>query len=133
MYKLSLYYTQSDIVDYNVFNTIDAKIKQVRDAIYDLGYTNIPSYTLSNFTKESYLLLDYVNKMETGIKNIGKYYFRPKGWKRAKNWKPKMSFDYQDIDRWIDNLNLVVDAINNESASLYPRNDLYPSETLLPH
>lgn len=133
MYKLNLYYTQSDVIDYQIFFTIEAKINGVRNAIYNLGFTNIPSYTPTEWTKESYLLVDSLNNIENGIKNIGKYYFRPKGWIKGKNWVAKMSFSYKDVNRWIDNLNLVIDRINNESNELYPRDDLYPSDTLLPH
>lgn len=133
MNKINLYYSQSDVIDFWSFVTMEMDIKSVRNAIYDLGYTNIPAYTPTNFTKESYLLASDLNKIENGIKNIGKYYFRPKGWKKTKTWIPKMSFSYEDINRWIDNLNLVIDRINNESSELLPRDDLYPSETLLPH
>ena len=44
-----------------------------------------------------------------------------------------MGFSYRDLNRWINNLNLVIDRINTESNTLFPSDTLYPSETLLPH
>lgn len=91
------------------------------------------SYTKKTWVATDYLLYTYLNNIEDGLKNIGKVYFRPKGWQETKTWAGGMSFSYRDVNRWINNLNLIIDRLNTESNTLFPSDTLYPSETLLPH
>lgn len=130
---IEIYFRENSVATYEDFNEIEVTIGLLRNRIYNLGYTDIPEY-LSNIRDwNSYLFYDELNVIEEGIKNLGKYYYRPKGFTRLKKWKPNMPFSYKDINRWIDNLNLITKALNNDSNELYPRDDLYPSDTLLPH
>jgi len=93
----------------------------------------IKFYQKKNWLSTDYLLYDYLNNIEEGIKNIGNAYYKPYGWQNTKTWKAKQSFSYKDVNRWINDLNLVIDRLNNESNSLFPSDTLYPSENLLPH
>jgi hypothetical protein len=130
---ISLTFRENSYATYEDFNTIEIAIGILRDRIYNLGYTEIPQYLANIRDWNSYLFYNELNDIETGIKNLGKYYYRPKGFKKAKIWKPNMPFSYEDINRWINNLNIIEQALNNDSNELYPRDDLYPSDTLLPH
>ena len=130
---INLVFNEKSSATYEDFETIDYKIIILRNRIYNLGYTEIPTYNTHMLSENSYLFYTLVNDIEEGIKNLGKYYYRPKGFIKRKTWTPNMPFDYKDINRWINNLNLIESALDNESSSLYPRDDLYPSETLLPH
>ena len=78
------------------------------------------------------MLYDYLNNIERGIKNIGDGYFRPYGWQERKNWKKAMSFSYNDVNRWIYDLNLIIDNLNNESNALFPSETLFPRDNLYP-
>lgn len=93
----------------------------------------IPLYNKETWQKGMVLYNARLNNIETGIKNIGKYYFRPYGWQNDKFWTENMSFSYRDMNRWVNNINLIIDRLNNESGTLFPSDTLYPSETLLPH
>lgn len=130
---ISLTFMENDYATYEDFNTIETAIVILRNRIYNLGYTEIPQYLANIRDWNSYLFYDELNDIEEGIKNLGKYYYRPKGFVKRKTWKPNMPFSYKDINRWINNLNIIESALDNESSSLYPRDDLYPSDTLLPH
>lgn len=131
--KLDMEFTEDDILDASILNTIESKIYEVRNKIYSIGFTGIPSYSNKTWAYTDYLIYSYLNNIEDGIKNIGKYYYRPYGWQDTKTWKAKESFSYKDVNRWINDLNLVIDRLNTESSSLFPSDTLYPSETLLPH
>lgn len=93
----------------------------------------IPVYKKKTWIKKDFLLYSYLNNIEEGIENLGKYYFRPYGWQKAKEWSKGMGFSYKDVNRWINDLNLIEERLNNESSSLFPSDTLYPNDTLLPH
>ena len=133
MLKINKTFTEEDIANSSDFDLIEMKIYDVRNAIYDLGFTDIPTYTMKSWNNDDYLLYTYLNNIEEGIKNIGKYYFRPYGWQKTKTWAKGMGFSYRDFNRWINNINLVIDRLDNESNTLLPSDTLYPSDNLLPH
>lgn len=93
----------------------------------------IPIYRKRTWQQNDFLIYTYLNHIEEGIKNLGKYYFRPYGWQNRKTWTKGMSFSYRDVNRWITNLNLIEGRLNNESSLLLPSDTLYPSDDLLPH
>lgn len=125
-------YNEDSIMEYTDFNTIEQKIVDLRASIISYGY-NVSTYTPKTWNKKDFLLYTYLNNIEEGIKALGKGYYRPKGWQNTKTWAGGMSFDYRDVNRWINDLNLIEEALNNESSTLFPSDTLYPSETLLPH
>ena len=129
--KLDLEFYETDIATSTIFNTIENKIYEVTGEVSNYN-ANIPLYTKKTWTSTDYLIYTYLNNIETGIKNIGKYYYKPYGWQNTKTWSAKQSFSYKDLNRWINDLNLVIERLNTESSSLFPSDTLYPSETLLP-
>ena len=94
---------------------------------------SIPVYIQKEWKKSDFLLNSYLNHIETGIDNLGKYYYKPYGWQERKNWRGGMSFSYKDVNRWLDNIRIIKERLDNESGLLYPSDDLYPSDNLLPH
>lgn len=130
--KLNMEFYETDVLASGTINMIENKIYEVTNKIHDYN-ASIPSYTTKVWLKSDYLLYTYLNKIETGIENIGKYYYRPYGWQKTKTWTAKQSFSYKDVNRWVTNLDLIIDRLNTESSSLFPSDTLYPSETLLPH
>lgn len=130
--KLDLEFYETDILTYDTLNTIENKIYEVVNEVSNYN-ANIPSYTKKTWVSTDYLLYTYIDNIETGIKNIGKYYFRPYGWQKTKTWSAKQSFSYKDLNRWVNNLNIVIERLNTESSSLFPSDTLYPSKTLLPY
>ena len=124
-------FNENDIMTSSDFNVIEGRIYQLNQRIRELGYTITP-YELITISDRGNLLDSYLNNIEQGIFNLGKYYYKPLGWQKTKEWQPLMSFSYKDVNRWIKNLNLIQEALNNESSMLLPSDTLYPSDTLLP-
>ena len=125
-------YTEDSIMTYEDFNTIEQRIVTLRNRIIALGYS-VGEYTPRTWVKKDFLMYSYVNNIENGIYKLGNGYFRPYGWQNRKTWVGNLSFSYRDVNRWINNLNLIEERLNNESNTLFPSDTLYPSETLLPH
>ena len=133
MEKLNMQFTEDSIATNTDFNVIEMKLYDVRNAIYNLGFTSIPSYTAKSWSNNDFLLYTYLNNIEQGIYNCGKYYFKPYGWQDTKIWTAGMGFSYRDMNRWVSDINLIIERINTESNTLFHSNTLYPSETLFPH
>ena len=133
-YTLKDTYYESDIFTYEDANSIEDYIYQTYMLLNKQMGTSY-SYTKQLWYKNSALLVPKLNHIEDGIKKLGQYYYRPEGWQATKLWnttKPE-KFDYTDVNRWINDLNLITERLYNESNSLFPSDTLYPSETLLPH
>ena len=125
-------FTEDSIMTYEDFNNIEQRIATLRNRIIALGYS-VGEYTPRTWVKKDFLLYSYVNNIENGIAKLGKGYFRPYGWQKGHPWVGGLSFSYRDVNRWVNNLNLIEERLNNESNTLFPSDTLYPSETLLPH
>ena len=125
-------FTQDDIMTYEDFNAIEQKIVTLRSSLVNLGYS-IDSYTAKTWARNDFLIYTYLNNIEEGIKALGKGYFRPYGWQKTKTWTAGKGFSYRDVNRWINNLDLIEERISQESNTLLPSDTLYPSDNLLPH
>ena len=125
-------FNEDSIMTYEDFNSIESKINELNSRITTLGYT-VDTYTPKTWVKKDFLIYTYLNNIENGIENLGKGYFRPYGWQGKKTWTKGMSFSYKDVNRWIIDLNLIEERLNNESSQLLPSDTLYPSDDLLPH
>lgn len=125
-------FNEDSIMTYEDFNSIESKINELNSRLTTLGYT-VDTYTPKTWVKKDFLIYTYLNNIENGIENLGKGYFRPYGWRKKKTWNKGMSFSYMDVNKWITNLNLIEERLNNESSQLLPSDTLYPSDDLLPH
>ena len=125
-------FNEDSIMTYEDFNNIEQKIFTLNNSLTNIGY-NIESYTPKTWSDNDFLIYTYINNIEDGIKNLGDSYFKPYGWQGKKTWTKGMSFSYRDVNRWISNLNLIEERLNNESSTLLPSDTLYPIDNLLPH
>jgi len=133
-YTLKQTYFESDIVNYVDFNGVEDYIYETYELMNLQTGTSL-SYTRQNWLRTSMLLATWLNNIENAIQNLANNYFKPMGWSEKKTWsttKPE-TFSYGDINRWITNLNLLTERLYQESNLLLPSDDLYPSDTLLPH
>ena len=125
-------FNEDSIMTYEDFNSIESKINELNSRITTLGYT-VDTYAPKTWVKKDFLIYTYLNNIENGIENLGKGYFRPYGWQNKKTWTKGMSFSYRDVNKWITNLNLIEERLNNESSQLLPSDTLYPNDSLYPH
>lgn len=124
-------FNEDSIMTYDDFNYIEQKIVTLRTTLISIGYS-IEIYTAKNWTENDFLIYTYLINIEDGINNLAEGYFRPYGWQNKKIWTKGMSFSYRDVNRWITNLNLIEERLNNESSQLLPSDTVYPSDDLLP-
>lgn len=89
-------------------NEIEQKIFEYTEEVKPM--VGIPTYTPKTWTLNELPYIQEIDRIETGIYNLGYYYNRPKGWLPTKVWIPPenlypiKSFDYRDYNRWVNNL-----------------------------
>ena len=123
-------FNEDSIMTYNDFNTIEQKIVTLRTQIVNLGIT-VESYTAKNWLSKDFLLYTYLNNIENGIQALAEGYYKPYGWRNKKTWDKGMSFSYMDVNRWIDNLNLIEIEINKHTKILKFNDNVYFSDNTI--
>lgn len=123
-------YNEDSIMTYSDFNTIEQKIVSLRTRIVNLGF-NVDTYTAKTWVKKDFLLYTYLNNIENGIENLSKGYYKPYGWQNTKTWTKGMSFSYKDVNRWLNNLDLIEAELNNHTESLKFNNNVYFDDTTI--
>lgn len=101
--------------------------------IYD-DETIIPNYEKKTWVLNEIPYMQDIDRIEQGIKNLGDYFTKPKGWITTKDWLKtntiddrsdygvgSKGFSYIDINRWINNLNLI-EQEDMENATVWNTN-----------
>lgn len=123
-------YNEDSIMNYADFNYIENKIVSLRNRIINLGYS-VEIYNSKIWVKKDFLLYTYLNNIENGIENLGLGYYKPNGWQNKKIWTKGMGFSYKDVNRWLNNLNLIEEELNNHTENLKFNNNVYFNDTTI--
>lgn len=79
----------------------------------------IPDYEKHVWNDNEVLSMQKIDNIETAIKNIGYYYYKPTGWLGGREWLKTckindynsgtniQNISYQDLNRWVNNLSLI--------------------------
>ena len=81
----------------------------------------IPDYIKHTYFDNEVITMQRLDNIERGIANIGYYFYKPIGWQNAREWLGTsdtnngvikngtniQNISYQDVNRWINNLNLI--------------------------
>lgn len=123
-------YNEDSIMNYADFNYIENKIVSLRNRIINLGYS-VEIYNSKIWVKKDFLLYTYLNNIENGIENLSKGYYKPYGWQNKKIWTKGMSFSYKDVNRWLNNLDLIEAELNNHTENLKFNDNVYFNDTTI--
>jgi hypothetical protein len=114
-------YNSEDYINYQNFNEIEGRIETLTNYINNNNIATIPSFNKKTWVLNEIPYVEEINRIETGIDNLGKCFFKPDGWIKTRQWnlfyndsEGKNVFDYKDINRWISNLNLIDENKNKE-------------------
>lgn len=123
-------FNEDSIMYYTDFNNIENKISELNSRLTTLGYT-VDTYTPKTWVKKDFLIYTYLNNIENGIQALAEGYYKPYGWRGKKTWDKGMSFSYMDVNRWIDNLNLIENEINKHTKILKFNDNVYFSDNTI--
>ena len=104
---------------YEFFNEVENKIDYLNNLVLGFG-TDIPNFSKRYWYETDIPYIQEIDRIEKGIDNLGKYYYYPSSFIASKVWietgtelKP---FGEEDINRWINNLNLLEQVIDGNST-----------------
>lgn len=123
-------FNEDSIMTYENFNSVESKISELNSTLTTLGYT-VDTYTPKTWVKKDFLIYTYLNNIENGIQALAEGYYKPYGWREKKTWDKGMSFSYMDVNRWIDNLNLIENEINKHTKILKFNDNVYFSDNTI--
>jgi len=105
-------YQSYEYINFENFNDIESKLAKLNQKIKEVN-ENLPMYNKNVWKQNDFVYIEKVDSIEKEIEKLGNFYFKPDGWINAKTWVedynniPLKSFSYIDINRWINNLQLL--------------------------
>ena len=104
-----------DYLNYTDLNVIENKIDEIITWLStDYGITI--SFIPHTWVVNELPYVQEIDRIETAIEDIGLGFYKPYGWLNTTKWitsdnlYPIRSFDYEDYNRWVNNLELIDNA-----------------------
>lgn len=111
---ISKTFNREQYLNYEDLNEIENNIYEVTEKFKQI--TSIPTFNKKIWVLNEFPWIEEIDRIEQGIENLGKYFYKPYGWIETRTWineARKAIFDYNDINRWINNINLIYEHKND--------------------
>lgn len=116
---ISKTFNREQYLNYEDLNEIENIIYEVTEEFKEI--TSIPTFNKKTWSLNEFPWIEEIDRIEQGIENLGEYFYKPYGWIETRTWineSRKSIFDYNDINRWINNVNLIYEH-KNERFSIW--------------
>ena len=116
---ISKTFNREQYLNYEDLNEIENIIYEVTEEFKEI--TSIPTFNKKTWVLNEFPYIEEIDRIERGIENLGEYFYKPYGWIETRKWinsERKAIFDYNDINRWINNVNLIYEH-KNERFSIW--------------
>lgn len=122
-------FNETDFLEYTDLNEIEEKISllnlEMKNFVPQLEIYEEHEWKLNDFP-----YIQLIDHIEKAISQMSFFLFRPNGYIKDKVWledefdHPVKAFDYQDINRWLNNLDLLSKNTNYEGNLWDIRSDV---------
>lgn len=121
-------YTENNYLTEQILNNVEDKVVDLYDYYSSL---TTEEYTPKEWLEDEYVFVDDIKHIEDSIDKIGAYFGYPSGYIQKRNWNlnGENNISYRDINRWLNNIELLR---SGEYNPLLPSEILLPSEELKP-
>lgn len=117
-------YFLSDYLSYENMNELISKVRQLLNIFQDkvdLSDTSKYDITMVEYELNDFPYVEDIDKIERNIMNLGYDFIQPPGYIQNKVWKDRQenvykSFSYIDINRMINDMNLLYEYKNDTST-----------------
>ena len=106
----------TDYLNFEDLNYIEEMIDELTTKVKSI-VPEIPEYTKKTWTLYDFPYIQEIDRIETGVANLGEYYAKDTGWQEKKMWlvtgneiKP---FYYSDYNRWLTDLQIISNLPEN--------------------
>ena len=114
-------YQNTDYLNYNDLNNIENRILTLTNSLKEYN-PSTPTFSPKTWVVNEFPYIQEIDRIERGIDNLQKYWYKPNGWIDCKIWLTGLeteqvikSFSYLDINRWINNMNLIEQVIGDNT------------------
>lgn len=115
-------YNETMYLNYTDLNTIENRILTLTNRLKEYN-PSTPTFSSKTWVVNEFPYIQEIQRIETGVDNLKEYWYQPDGWIESKVWldgtetsQVIKSFSYEDINRWIVNLDLMEEAIGDNTT-----------------
>ena len=115
-------YNETMYLNYNDLNTIENRILTLTNRLRQYN-PSTPTFSSKQWFVNDFPYIQEIDRIEKGIDNLQKYWYKPDGWEECKVWltgeeteQVIKSFSFEDINRWVIDLDLMEEVIGDEST-----------------
>ena len=112
MYNDTMYLSYTDL------NMIENRILTLTNKLRQLN-PSAPTFSPKEWHINDFPYIQEIDRIERGVNTLKEYWYEPDGWQECKIWltgeeteQVIKSFSFEDINRWIVNLNLMDTALD---------------------
>lgn len=115
-------YNETMYLNYTDLNQIENRILTLTNRLKQYN-PSTPTFSSKEWHVNDFPYIQEIDRIERGVKNLGDYWYQPEGWVENKIWlygteteQVIKSFSFEDINRWIIDLDLIEEVIGDEST-----------------
>lgn len=115
-------YNETMYLNYTDLNQIENRILTLTNRLKQYN-PSTPTFPSKQWFVNDFPYIQEIDRIEKGIDNLQKYWYKPDGWEECKVWltgeeteQVIKSFSFEDINRWIIDLDLMEEVIGDEST-----------------
>lgn len=116
-------FSQDEYLNYTDLNDIEQRIEELTIDLQTK--TPIPAFTHKTWALNEFPYIQEIDRIEKAICSMGENYYITEYWQCPTDWIPtgntselRKSFDYNDINRWIYNMN-IIDSIKDDETTIW--------------
>lgn len=117
-------YNETMYLNYGDLNAIEDRIVTVTNKLRQLN-PSTPAFSSKLWLPADFPYIQEIDRIERGVNTLKEYWYKPDGWIDCKTWLTGTEtsqvikrFNYEDINRWIVDLDLM-DAALDEEVTLW--------------
>ena len=113
-------YNETMYLNYNDLNTVENRILTLTNKLRQLN-PSTPAFSLKEWHINDFPYIQEIDRIEKGVNTLKEYWYQPDGWIDCKVWldgteteQVIKSFSFEDINRWVIDLDLIDVALDEE-------------------
>ena len=115
-------YNETMYLNYSDLNTIENRIETLTNKLRQYN-PSAPTFSKKTWAVNDFPYIQEIQRIETGVNNLKEYWYQPDNWIECKVWldgtetsQVTKSFNFEDINRWIVDLDLIEEIIGDETT-----------------
>lgn len=115
-------YNETMYLNYNDLNSIENRILNLTNRLKQYN-PSTPTFPSKEWYVNDFPYIQEIDRIERGVKALGDYWYKPDGWIENKEWltgdetsQVIKSFSFEDINRWIVDLDLIEEVIGDNTT-----------------